>query len=982
MARAYPPSPGASAAWRLSNRLPRVAGGRPGARPTTWPRTFPPTTSPRSSATGTAPSSSTCPTTAIPTGSCPCRGPAGSAGCGRPGCRWPSCRTRAAWPGASPRRTRSRPSTPVSSSCWGRSTRWSGAPTGPTTGAAAASPGPGWSWPPPAGSACDRPVRGGRRHRRRRRGGGRRRGRGVLVPSEVTRPEEVAAAPASPPTSAEGPAGPTRRRCRPPPSRPATAATGAVLVSPARQRRRRAAGRAGRPGLRGSGRPVHLLCGPRAGRRRPPARAWPGVVELPRPWIEAEPSRSGRRRVPLVDRVRSSGWPTAAVLTSSHQSPLPLACCCGGRASPASPRRQPRPRRLAARRAASRVTPTSTRSSGPARHRGARLPVPGRRPPGRRPRGPRAAADVVARAGARPLRGRAPGASVPAGRWRRHRWREVVARWRRPDGGWSSPGAGRRGLVAGGSGIPPDVIDLGGRLTLRRLGTVLAGADAVGLRQHRARCTWPPRWAHRSWRRSPRRCRWPGGGRGGCPTWCSATRTCRARAAEPHLPARRAGVPGVRDAGRRRRRPRPAGRRRRPPCPHRAGGAVMTAASSSCPSTPARWPRSAAPTPAGRTSTSRAGRPPRRPGLRGDRVHPADAPSCRPGSHGARRRGRPRRRPARRPGPQGRPVAPHAGVRPPLRRRWAARRPDIVHAHFWMSGWAALGAPRRPPAVAGRPDLPRLGVVKRRHQGAADTSPADRAGRGALLREVDHVVATCRDEVDELDGAGRRPDRITVVPCGSTRGLPPDRPGAPAPAGGTGSWSSAGWCPARASTTSSPPSPALPGTELLVAGGPPADRLDADPEAPPPARRRRPPGRRRPGAAARGGGPAGRPGAAALGRRGGVRPLVRAVRHRAARGDGLRGARGRHGRRRPARHRRARATGLLVPPGDPAALAGPRCTGCSTTRRCGADGREAAARVRQHFTWAAGGQLDPRRLRRLLGRATAAGPSTDARAGR
>ena len=59
-----------------------------------------------------------------------------------------------------------------------------------------------------------------------------------------------------------------------------------------------------------------------------------------------------------------------------------------------------------------------------------------------------------------------------------------------------------------------------------------------------------------------------------------------------------------------------------------------------------------------------------------------------------------------------------------MARDWAAHgRPDVVHAHFWMSGLAALQA------TAGT-DIPvvqtfhALGTVKRRHQGAADTSPA------------------------------------------------------------------------------------------------------------------------------------------------------------------------------------------------------------------------------------------------------------------
>jgi glycosyltransferase involved in cell wall biosynthesis len=101
-----------------------------------------------------------------------------------------------------------------------------------------------------------------------------------------------------------------------------------------------------------------------------------------------------------------------------------------------------------------------------------------------------------------------------------------------------------------------------------------------------------------------------------------------------------------------------------------------------------------------------------------------------------------------------------------LRERWAADRPDVVHAHFWMSGLAAMQAGR---AL----DLPvlqtfhALGVVKRRHQGAADTSPAARATlEPGLARTVDHILATCSDEVFELRRLGAPRGRITVVPCG------------------------------------------------------------------------------------------------------------------------------------------------------------------------------------------------------------------------
>ncbi len=72
-------------------------------------------------------------------------------------------------------------------------------------------------------------------------------------------------------------------------------------------------------------------------------------------------------------------------------------------------------------------------------------------------------------------------------------------------------------------------------------------------------------------------------------------------------------------------------------------------------------------------------------------------------------------------------------------------RPDVVHAHFWMSGLAALQAGR----AAGVPvalTFHALGSVKRRHQGAADTSPGVRVGQErALAAAVDLVIATCAD---------------------------------------------------------------------------------------------------------------------------------------------------------------------------------------------------------------------------------------------
>ena len=108
---------------------------------------------------------------------------------------------------------------------------------------------------------------------------------------------------------------------------------------------------------------------------------------------------------------------------------------------------------------------------------------------------------------------------------------------------------------------------------------------------------------------------------------------------------------------------------------------------------------------------------------------------------------------------------------------WTAARPDVVHAHFWMSGMAAVSA-------ATALDVPvvqtfhALGSVKRRHQGPDDTSPPGRvAAERAVACRVDRVVATSWDEVFELARLGAPRRRTTVVPCGvDTAAFAPDGP--------------------------------------------------------------------------------------------------------------------------------------------------------------------------------------------------------------
>ena len=101
--------------------------------------------------------------------------------------------------------------------------------------------------------------------------------------------------------------------------------------------------------------------------------------------------------------------------------------------------------------------------------------------------------------------------------------------------------------------------------------------------------------------------------------------------------------------------------------------------------------------------------------------------------------------------------------------------PDVAHAHFWMSGLAAVAAGRAcdVPVVQ---TYHALGSVKHRHQGAADTSPAHRiAYEQQLGRVVDQVIVQCQDEICELVQLGVPRQRMTLVPSGvNTERFRPD----------------------------------------------------------------------------------------------------------------------------------------------------------------------------------------------------------------
>ncbi|UGS35774.1 glycosyltransferase [Capillimicrobium parvum] len=162
-----------------------------------------------------------------------------------------------------------------------------------------------------------------------------------------------------------------------------------------------------------------------------------------------------------------------------------------------------------------------------------------------------------------------------------------------------------------------------------------------------------------------------------------------------------------------------------------------------------------------------------------------------------------------------------------LHAAWRDEPPDVVHGHFWMSGLAALDA-AQPLGIPVAHTFHALGIVKRRHQGARDTSPADRIDleRG-IVRRAHRIVATCSDEVFELLRLGAQRRRITVVPCGvDLAHFTPDGSVAPRPPGRPRVLCVARLVERKGVGNVVSALAGVPEAELVIAGGPPPAALD------------------------------------------------------------------------------------------------------------------------------------------------------------
>ncbi|HEV7584189.1 MAG TPA: glycosyltransferase [Solirubrobacteraceae bacterium] len=164
--------------------------------------------------------------------------------------------------------------------------------------------------------------------------------------------------------------------------------------------------------------------------------------------------------------------------------------------------------------------------------------------------------------------------------------------------------------------------------------------------------------------------------------------------------------------------------------------------------------------------------------------------------------------------------------------QWREDRPDVVHAHFWMSGVAALNAARQLgiPVVQ---TFHALGVVKRRYQGERDTSPPQRVEiEREIIRRADHVIASCTDEVFELMRLGAYRGRVTVIPSGVDLSLfTPEGPRAARPGGAARLVTIGRLVERKGIGNAITAMTRLQDCELIVAGGPEQTDLHEDPEA-------------------------------------------------------------------------------------------------------------------------------------------------------
>jgi glycosyltransferase involved in cell wall biosynthesis len=162
-----------------------------------------------------------------------------------------------------------------------------------------------------------------------------------------------------------------------------------------------------------------------------------------------------------------------------------------------------------------------------------------------------------------------------------------------------------------------------------------------------------------------------------------------------------------------------------------------------------------------------------------------------------------------------------------LAARWKKDTPDIVHAHHWTSGLAAMLAAREVPVpiVA---SFGSLGISEQRHGVPGPHDGARIKMEACIGRSVAGVLAHTSDEVSDLSALGIPGTRVRVVPCGvDASRFQPEGPAAKRHAElrllHIGSLADHEGLEQLLRIL-----PDLPSAELVIAGGPDPDALDSD----------------------------------------------------------------------------------------------------------------------------------------------------------
>jgi D-inositol-3-phosphate glycosyltransferase len=159
-----------------------------------------------------------------------------------------------------------------------------------------------------------------------------------------------------------------------------------------------------------------------------------------------------------------------------------------------------------------------------------------------------------------------------------------------------------------------------------------------------------------------------------------------------------------------------------------------------------------------------------------------------------------------------------------LAERWRQSRPDVVHAHYWTGGLASLAAAREVPV----PVVQTFHALAGGRRGTV-TSAARKRLEPVIARSVGAVLAGTSAELAALTRLGVPRAAVRVVPCGVDTS-------AFGPAGPVARRTSRPRLLAMASQAEDQGLEVvlhalarLPGTELLIAGGPPRAQLGSDP---------------------------------------------------------------------------------------------------------------------------------------------------------